>query len=299
MLIYLKLLLMTVCWGGTFIAGRYIAQDVDPFAGAFLRFASASVLLLFLTRKQEGRWPRIDKRQVFPLILLGMTGVFAYNIFFLKGLKLITAGRASLIVASNPILIALFSVIFLKERLNAVKGFGIILSVAGAVVVISKGHPAEMLAGGLGWGEILILGCVASWVTYSLVGRAVMARLSPLVSVTYASVLGALALLIPACLEGMPGAIPGYSLLDWAGILYLGIFGTVIGFVWYYEGIRAVGPIKAGQFINFVPVSAILLGFFVLDEPITSSLAMGAVLVIGGVYLTNAFFAAKKGRSGR
>jgi drug/metabolite transporter (DMT)-like permease len=68
----------------------------------------------------------------------------------------------------------------------------------------------------------------------------------------------------------------------------LGIFGTVIGFVWYYQGIKAIGPTRAGQFINFVPMSAIVLAFLLLNEPLTSSLLLGALFVITGVYITNA-----------
>jgi len=78
-----------------------------------------------------------------------------------------------------------------------------------------------------------------------------------------------------------------HSFLDWLCISYLGVFGTVIGFVWYYQGVERIGPTKAGLFINFVPISAILCAFFILKEPITLSLAIGAVLVISGVYLTN------------
>jgi drug/metabolite transporter (DMT)-like permease len=71
------------------------------------------------------------------------------------------------------------------------------------------------------------------------------------------------------------------------GIFYLGIFGTVVGFVWYYEGIKKIGPTKASLFINFVPVSAVILAFLILDEPITLSLFIGTILVCAGVYLTN------------
>lgn len=289
-LIYVKLFLTAVFWGGTFIAGRYVTRDVGPFSAAFLRFAVASMLLLLLVRRTEGRLPSVQGRQIIPLILLGMTGVFAYNVFFFKGLKLIHAGRASVIVANNPIVIALFASLIFRERLTVLKVMGIVLSVIGAIIVVSKGHVAEVFRGGIGWGEIFIFSCVASWGCFSLIGKAVMTHLSPLVSVAYSSTVGAAALLVPAWLEGMFTDISHYTLLDWLGIVYLGIFGTVIGFVWYYQGIKAIGPTKAGQFINFVPPSAIVLAFFILGEPMTSSLLLGAFFVITGVYITNAKF---------
>lgn len=287
MWIYLKLLLTALFWGGTFIAGRLLADRVGPFSAAFLRFAVAASLLLVLTIRHEGRLPRINRNQFIGLLFLGMTGVFAYNAFFFKGLQLISAGRASLIIANNPVFITLFAALIFKEKLSWLKAGGILLSVTGALIVISKGDPAALLRGGVGWGEILIFGCVASWVAYSLIGKTIMKDLSPLVSVTYSALIGTAALFIPAVAEGMVREVPHYTVLDWVCISYLGVFGTVLGFVWYYEGIKALGPTRAGQFINFVPVCAILLAFFILGEPITWSLLVGAGFVISGVSLTN------------
>jgi len=72
-------------------------------------------------------------------------------------------------------------------------------------------------------------------------------------------------------------------------LAYLAVFGTVLGFLWYYEGIQAIGATKASLFINFVPVSAILMAFVILREPVTLSLLSGGMLVTGGVFLTNRF----------
>ena len=284
---YLKLLLTALFWGGTFIAGRLIADRVGPFSAAFLRFAVASSLLIMLTVRLEGRLPGLNRAQFTALFFLGMTGVFAYNALFFKGLQLIGAGRASLIIANNPVFITLFAALIFKEKLSCLKAAGILLSVTGALIVISKGDPGALLRGGVGWGEILIFGCVASWVAYSLIGKAVMKNLTPLVSVSYSALIGTAALFIPALIEGMASAVADYGLREWACIFYLGVFGTVLGFVWYYEGIKALGPTRAGQFINFVPVCAILLAFLILGEPLTLSLLVGAGFIISGVSLTN------------
>jgi len=286
MLIYLKLLLTAIFWGGTFVAGRSLAQNVGPFSAAFFRFAIASVFLVFLTWKIEGKLSALKKSQILPVLLLGMTGVFCYNLFFFKGLKLIEAGRAAIIIANNPIFIAIFSAVFFKEKLNAVKTAGIMISVSGAIVAISRGNLAELLQGNLGWGEFYIFLCVASWVVFSLLGKAVMSGLSPLASVTYSSLTGTIMLFIPAFREGLTNCIH-YSMSDWWNIFYLGFFGTVLGFVWFYEGINQIGPTKAGLFINFVPISAILSAYLILDEPLTISLLIGTILVTAGVYLTN------------
>jgi len=287
MVVYLKLLLTALFWGGTFVAGRAIAKDVGPLSIAFLRFALASTLLLILTWRAEKRLPLPSREQILPLVLLGLIGVFAYNALFFNALRLIHAGRAAVIIALNPVFIGLLAAYLFKDKLSPIKLIGILLSVTGAVIVISRGEFSQILGGGIGWGEVLTLGCMASWVAYSLIGKAILKGMSPLVSVSYSSAIGTVALFVPACAEGMIGQVTGYSLLDWLGIGYLGIFGTVLGFVWYYEGIKKIGPTRAGQFINFVPVSAIILAFFILGEPITWSLLVGGFFVLSGVYLTN------------
>lgn len=285
--VYIKLLLMAVFWGGTFIAGKIAAQRVGPFSAAFLRFAIASIFLCLTALRLEGRLPALRRHQLLPVFLLGMTGVFAYNVCFFKGLKLIEAGRAAIIIANNPICIALFSALLFREHLTRMRLAGILISISGAVVVITRGDWHMIGSGAVGPGELFILGCVASWVAFSLIGKVLLAELSPLASVLYAALSGTVCLAVPAWQEGLLTAWPSYTLADWASLFYLGFFGTVLGFVWYYQGIQRIGPTKAGVFINFVPVSAILFSFIFLHEPLTLSLLFGAALVLTGVYLTN------------
>jgi drug/metabolite transporter (DMT)-like permease len=285
--VYVKLLLTAIFWGGTFIAGKVVAQRVGPYSAAFLRFTIASVFLCLTAVKMEGRLPSLRAHQLLPVFLLGMTGVFAYNVFFFKGLKLIEAGRASIIIANNPIFIALFSALLFRERLTSFRLAGILISIAGAVVVITRGDWHMIGSGGVGWGEVFILGSVASWVTFSLIGKVLLAELSPLASILYAALSGTLCLAVPAWREGLWSAWPGYTAADWVSLFYLGFFGTVLGFVWYYQGIQQIGAMKAGVFINFVPISAIIFSFLILHEPVTISLLFGTALVLTGVFLTN------------
>jgi len=286
-LMYSKLLLMSVFWGGTFIAGRHLAGKITPFPAAFLRFTIASLVLVLLTSRTEGGLPRIRRGQWGPLLLLGLSGVFAYNAFFFKGLELIEAGRAAVIVASNPVLIALLAALLLRERLSKGKVAGILLSVFGAVFVITDGRPDQALDGGVGWGDLYIFGCVVSWAVYTLIGRVAMRGMTPLAAVTWSALIGTVMLLPAALMDGLLEELPGYPPSVWLGVAYLGLFGTVLAFIWYYQGIRALGSTRAGQFINFVPASGVALSVWLLDEPLTPSLLVGLALVSGGVYLAN------------
>ena len=123
-------------------------------------------------------------------------------------------------------------------------------------------------------------------------------NLEPILSVTYSSVIGAIALLPFALSEDLHLIYPQFSGVDWFSLFFLGFFGTVLGLLWYYEGIDTIGAVRAGQFINFVPVCAVLAGWLLLDEQITHSLTVGALLVFSGVYITNSLANKAVGRNG-
>jgi drug/metabolite transporter (DMT)-like permease len=287
MIIYIKQLLTAVFWGGTFVAGRILANHVDAYSASFLRFAIASLVILISIRVIEGKLPGLNIKQLIGVTCLGMTGIFAYNIFFFNGLQTVTAGRAGMIISLNPVSISLLSIIFFKEKVTFLKASGITLSLSGALVVITNGNLLMIFSTSLTQGDLFIFGCVASWVSYSIIGKMVLVDLSPLVSVGYASLIGAILLFFPAVANGLLYSLPKISINDWGALSFLGVFGTALAFFWYYEGILRIGPIKTGIFINFVPISAIILAYLILDEPITVSLAVGAVMVISGVFLTN------------
>lgn len=286
---YLSLVFTTLCWGGTFIAGRTLAGSVPPASASFFRFAIATVALAILARVIDGSLPFPPKKTWLPLLLLGMTGVFSYNILFFTGLEHLEAGRASLIIALNPLAITVAAVLFFGEKLQARQFAGILLSLIGALFVISNGHPAMIFSGGFGFGEMAILGCVASWAAYSLIGRAILKSLSPLASVFYSSLIGTL-LLLPFTLYTAPGSIRNafsYGASDWSSLLFLGLFGTAVGFTLYYSAIRKIGATRSSIFINLVPLFSILLSWLILGESIKPSVLTGGLILLTGVYLTN------------
>jgi len=276
-----------IFWGGTFISGRMLAGHVPPSIAAFLRFATAATVLLIVLYRRNGRLPTLPTRLLLPIICLSLTGVFSYNMLFFWGLQSVAAGRASVIIANNPVFIAVFASLIFRERLGLIKSLGVPISVTGAVIAVSNGDVAGLLSGGFGRGDLMIFGCVVSWVAFSLIGKAVIDHIPPLTAIFYTSTLGALLLLFPAILDGLFETLGKYTFLDWGNIAFLGIFGTALGFVWYYEGIEHIGATRAGLYINLVPISAIILAFLFLGEPVTFSLLVGTVLVLAGVYLTN------------
>jgi drug/metabolite transporter (DMT)-like permease len=286
MLTYLKLLITMALWGGTFVAGRMLAGVVPPFQAAFLRFSIAGFVLMLLLYRVERHFPRLSLRQCGAVLLLGLTGVFGYNVAFFTGLETVSAGRAGLIIALNPVGIALISALLRTEPLRPLKSVGVVISVFGAMLVVSDGH-LQALIDNVSKGELMILGCVLCWGLYSVLGRRAMLNLSPLVAVTYSALAGVLLLAPIAVGRELFHSLFVFGFKAWGSLLYLAVFGTVAGFLWYYQAIREIGAVRSGVFINFVPVFALLFGYFWLDEPLTAGLLQGGVLVIAGAWITN------------
>jgi drug/metabolite transporter (DMT)-like permease len=288
--IAVKLVLVALFWGGTFIAGRIVAQVIPHMMAAAGRYAVACVLLLPLAWKLEGGLPRLNRSQLLSTFALGVTGIFLYNTFFFAALGRMPAGRTALFVTLNPIVTALALALFFKERLGALRWFGIVLAFIGAVVIVARGDLAGAwhdLSQALGAGELMMLCAISSWAAYTILGRHALKGLSPIAATTYASLWGLLLLAIGAAFEWPQLDASRFSWQVVVSLLYLGAFGTVIAFIWYNEGIKAIGPARTAVFTNLVPVFGISLGALMLHETILISMIVGGVLVIAGVSLTN------------
>jgi len=285
--IYLRLVLTMFFWGGTFVAGRALATEVSPYTAAAARFVLAACVLLVIIYLREGGLPGLTGRQWCSMTLLGFSGVFCYNLFFFKGLQTVEAGRGAMITGSIPAVVTILAVFFLGERFDKAKSFGIVLAISGALTVISHGSLASLFQGEIGSGELFLTGCVLSWAIYSLIGKIMLVHISPLVAVTYSCSIGAVLLLVVAIANGAAGEIRQLSVGGFMSIIYLALFGTAVGFSWFYEGVQALGAARAALFVNLVPVSGVLLGILLLGEKPDRSLYVGGLLVLAGLILIN------------
>ena len=274
-------------WGGTFVAGKLAALECPPLTAACWRFILAVLILAPLTIKKEGRlWPaKLPGRVWMLLIALGATGMLGYNYFFIKGLGLTAAGRASVIVAVNPCLTYLGTILFYKQKFTFSGLAGFSCALLGAAMAITHGRLWSLPSGSVGLGELLIFGCVLCWATYSLVGKAVLDHLTPLMSTTWACLFGLVFLIPAAVLESGPLAFMGFSLQTWLSLAFLGLAGTALGFTLYYRGILQLGAGRAAIFINLVPVFGIFCGWLFFNEKLDWSLLAGLLLVLTGIKL--------------
>ncbi len=288
-LIYIKLMLMALCWGGTFTAVRMLVPAVDPLTGSFLRFFVASVILALILYWQEGKFPKLENRHLPKIFLLGALGVFGYNILFFSGLMLVEAGRGSIIIALNPVVTFLLASLVARRFPHRLAIAGVLTSMAGAITVMTEGHWTALFQGAVGSGELMLVGCVLCWASYAVLGKGIMKFYSPLVLIAYSVFAGTFLLFISVLFKGTLITAFTISWVYWLPLFYLSFFGTALGFMWFYQGVDYLGPAKASAFVNFVPLWAVLLGTFFLDEPITPALLLGGPLVILGVILTNRF----------
>lgn len=288
--VYARLAAVTTIWGGTFVAGRYLAGGLTPLLAASLRFLLASLALLGFMALARIPLARPNLKQFGQLALLGFFGIFFYNLCFFLGLQQVNASRASLIVALNPAVIALASWALFKERLRRRQLLGIVLCLSGAALVICSRDPSALAVQVGGWrGDLLILGCVLGWGVYSLFSKGLNHSLGPLQTVTYSILLGTLMLCIATlvCGEFELQALARLNLAQGLSLLYLGVLGSALAYIWYYDGLRRIGATRAGVFIALNPLTAVILGALLLEEHLSLMMGVGGALILSGIYQCN------------
>ena len=288
--VYFKLAAVTMIWGGTFVAGRFLADSLSPLFAASLRFLLASVALLLFLLLARIPLARPSPRQWLQLALLGFFGIFFYNLCFFYGLHYINASRASLIVALNPAVIGLASWLLFKERLSRAKVIGIAICIAGASLVIVSRHP-QLLAGQAdAWfGDLLIFGCVLGWGIYSLFSKDLNQTLGPVQTVTYSILLGTVMLWVASAVRGevSVAALVNLDPSQWLSLMYLGVLGSALAYIGYYDGLRKIGATRSGVFIALNPLTAVILGALLLGEQLTLTMCLGGGLILAGIFLCN------------
>jgi drug/metabolite transporter (DMT)-like permease len=283
---YARLVAVPAIWGGTFVAGKHVVATFSPIMGSFARYVVACVALAVAAFVIERGLPRITRQQAAATFVLGALGIFAYNLFFMGALQRLPASRAALIIALNPIVTIAISALVLNERLRARRWLGVVIALLGVWIVISHGDLVHLTSAGVGLGELLMFGAVTSWALYTIIGRRVLAGgLTPIASTNYAALWGTAMLGVVAAPQ--VGELRAAQ-FDWrmvGALLYLGVLGTALAFVWYYVSIKRCGAAIASIFNNLVPVFGVAISVLVLGEPLLPSMLIGGAIAICGVMM--------------
>ncbi len=284
--IYFKLICVALLWGGTFVAGRVIAVEIPAQIAALIRFIIASILLIMLIYLKEGSLPKLNKYQLGITAIMGLTGVCIYNLSFFTALAYMPASRTALFVSMSPILTLITARLFFKEQLSYLNYCGVILALFGTFIVITKGQLFSQLHQSFSYGEWMMLIAVGSWVIYTLCAKFIP-TVSSLSMITYSTLWGTFFLFLATFtqLDAITTLKIDFSI--WMALFYLGSFATVLAFIWYAEGIQKIGATRTIVFNYLVPLFAVLLAYFILNENISPSMFIGGVLSFVGVLMTN------------
>jgi drug/metabolite transporter (DMT)-like permease len=282
---YAALTTSAVVWGGSIVAQKLALGTFSAVETSVFRGIGALLILVPLWWWQGGRETAWTARDVKILFLLGL-GVLGNHLLTLFGLRYIAAATAGVIIGASPAITALLSSLLIRDVPFQTVLPGCAVSFAGVALV--SGFGADVSAGSNPWlgGTLVLLGLV-SWALYSIGGRTVMERLSPL-TVNWTTLCISLFLQVPLLwadqklwLTG-PSAVP---MTGWIALLYLIVFATALGQQAWLYGVKGIGPARAGVFVNLIPVSALTLSALILGEPIGIREISGILLILAGVWL--------------
>lgn len=285
---YLEATFSVVVWGGTFIATKIALQEVSPATVVWIRFTIGVMILgvTVLWRKQFALPARDD---LLHLALLGFIGVTFHQWLQATGLQTARATTTAWIVASTPVFIAVLSWLVLKENLGWARVGGIVLAALGVLLIVSKGNLSALLAGQEGtFGDLLVLISAPNWAVFSVLSRRELARHPAARMMFYVMFFGWLFTNIWLFGFG-PGLaeIPHLDVQGWAAILVLGILGSGLAYVTYYDALQTLPASQLGAFLNIEPLVTTLLAAAMIGEHITWITVLGGAVILFGVWLVN------------
>ncbi|KPU45684.1 putative inner membrane transporter YhbE [Oxobacter pfennigii] len=280
--VWLLLVLCNLFWAGNYVLGKYIVAEMTPLWLTFSRWFIASLLLLIIAYFTEKPSFSAIKKEWFLLLIMGVLGVICYNLILYSALDYTSSTNASMINSLNPGIMAVFSVIFLKEKFSPLQASGVAVSLIGVFVILTQGNLDKIFEINYNRGDLLMLLAISIWTAYSVIVKKL--KFVPPITATAVSSLFAVIILSPfAIAEGIDFTkISSTAIL---GIIFLIFFPSVCSFIFWNISIREIGASKAGVFLNLIPVFTVIITLF-LGQDLSMSQIIGGLLVFAGVYVT-------------
>lgn len=280
---HLLLILAVTFWAGNFLIGRAVRADVPPVALAMFRWAGATLFLAPFAARDAWRQRRVLIEHGGMLLLLSFAGVTVFNTLIYLGLQTTIALNAFLLQALMPVAIVAMGVVLFGERIGAVQGLGLAVSLAGASWVIVEGRPARLASLQVGTGDLLVFVAVGFYAAYSVLLR----RRPPVRGVTFAFVtflLGA-AMLTPFWL--LEAAVRPFepNLVASAAIAYVTVFPSILSYLAFNRGVALIGSARAGVYLHLMPVLGGLGAVTILGEAFRTHHAVGVLAVAAGIVM--------------
>jgi drug/metabolite transporter (DMT)-like permease len=277
------LLLMALIWGVNFSVVKFATEVMSPLAFTGLRVMLAAVVLLSLVFVRGGTFP--TRREILTLMTLGMLGNGLYQILFVEGVARTKVGNAALIVAAAPAFIAIMSRAGGIERVGRRVLLGIALSLGGVIIVVlGSAHASN--------GNVTLLGTLLvflgtlCWTTFTVLLQPYARRLDPIQLSAFTMLGGSLPLLIatPRALIATDWSRLGIQ--GWGAVFYASVISMGVAYLFWYRGLRVLGPTRTAVYSNLQPVIAILVAWVFLHEAPTVWQGVGTATIMTGLFLT-------------
>lgn len=278
----LALMALNLMWGGSLPATKLALASFGPFSLAAARLVLASALFLaVLGPRTVLQLPLGDALRIAGLGVIGFTAV---QVFQALGTDQTTAATATVLASTAPLWIAVLAPVLLRERLRPTTLLGLLLALAGVAVVMGLGLDQPDAPGGTPVGGVIVLLSSAAAALYTVLGKGVARRYSPLVLCTGSCLGGALASLPLAAWEVVTTPVSPAP-TGWLLLAYLGVLVTFVGFAVWFWGLRALPVARAGALMFLQPLSGLVLSSMLLGEHLTTTFLIGCSLVLLGVYV--------------
>lgn len=292
LLIHLKLVIVAAIWGLGWPAGRVLAEEMAPFAAAWLRYVVAIVCFLGLLQATNN-WALPTRGEWKRVALIGFFSTVVYQAFFMFGMQYTAAGDASLMITFNPFFTALLAIVFLNEKMHWRLGTGLGLGISGVTILFLYSPNVDIPFNERALGDLLIAAAAFSWACNSILMKKAMTTpapdatesMSPLHLTVWSSVVGFLLLTPVVAIETWQVGLPDSNMNGWISLVFLAVFSTVISYVWFADGIRTIGAGKSALYVYLVPPFGIFSGWLLLDEKLGVPLLISFILIVGGVAL--------------
>jgi drug/metabolite transporter (DMT)-like permease len=210
----------------------------------------------------------------------------AYQLLFMHGVKWTAAGDASLIIPINPVFTVLLAAPMLGQKVTKRMAFGLLLGIVGVSAVVGWSPNTDIPFEHRLLGDAMIVLAALAWATNSNLTKIALEEDDIGTTeelVIWYSIVGWI-MLTPWMLAEIWGSgIPSPNTAEWGSIAYLGLFSTVLTYVWFARGIDRIGPTASASYVFLVPVFGVLSGWALLDESIGASMLVGFVLIVMGV----------------
>ena len=279
---YLYVILAALFWAVSGSSAKFLfQQDITPFQLVQMRLTLAAGLLFVWLQFRHPALLRISRKDILYFMVLGITGMAMVQFTYFYTISKITVAAAILLEYMAPIFIALYTVLFARERLT----FLTLMAIAGAAVgcyLVVGAYNLNLLT--LNWKGIVSGLCSAlAFAWYSVYGERGMRRTHPWTVVFYALLFAALFWnVVHPPLEGF---LHPYSRAAWGWILYIAILGTIIPFGLYFEGINLIRSTRASITATLEPIAAGFISYLFLGEVLQPLQLVGGMLVIASVIL--------------